>query len=88
MRQGKDRISYGAATEPATTVGFGAQPLQQSLVIVSRSYLPEFARKLLQSKQEIESAAEGTARPSAESRWHSHFGGERAYLHNHCCSIP
>ena len=50
LRAGKNKISYGAATEPTTTVGFGAQPLQQSLVIVSRSYLPTFVQRVLQNK--------------------------------------
>jgi hypothetical protein len=79
LRAGKDRISYGAATLPATTVGFGAQPLQQSLVVVSRAFLPTFVRKLLQSKADIEAALPGSgSRPSAESRWHASFGGTYA----------
>ena len=75
MRQGHDKISYGAATEPRTTVGFGAQPLQQSLVVVSRKYLPTFVQKIVDSKYEIETAADATTRKSAESRWHENFGG-------------
>ena len=50
LMEGKNKISYGAATEPTTTVGFGAQPLQQSLVIVSRSYLPTFVQRVLENK--------------------------------------
>eukprot|EP00750_Incisomonas_marina_P010699 INCI16298.15.p1 GENE.INCI16298.15~~INCI16298.15.p1 ORF type:complete len:512 (+),score=62.93 INCI16298.15:220-1755(+) len=76
LRSGKNRISYGAATVPASTVGFGAQPLQQSLVVVSKAYLPVFVRKLLQSKSDIESAPIGTSRLSAESRWHANFGSD------------
>ena len=80
LRAGKDRISYGAATEPRTTVGFGAQPLQQSLVVVSRAYLPTFVRKLLESKQQIEAPlSSGLPRPSAESRWQASFGGEYTF---------
>ena len=50
LKAGKDKISYGAATEPTTTVGFGAQPLQQSLVVVSRAYLPTFVQRILENK--------------------------------------
>lgn len=84
MRDGKDRISFGAATNPTTTVGFGAQPLQQSLVIVSKQYLPTFINKIIQSKVTVEALDSAVERIAAEQRWQQHFAGKKDILRIVC----